>query len=123
MIRELALVGLGGAAGSILRYLASSIAARWQLQQFPVGTFFVNITGCLLTGVLFGYLSSTGIAHQHIRLLFIIGFCGGFTTFSAFALENMLLMEQHNTTAAILYILVSIIAGLGAVWLGLALSR
>lgn len=123
MLKQILLVGLGGGVGSILRYLTSVLTQKYNTGLFPLATFTVNIIGCLLIGLLIGVLGSNIQGNQNLRLLFVTGFCGGYTTFSAFAVENFtLLQDQHYGTAA-LYIGASVVGGLIAVWLGYMLTK
>lgn len=122
LIKSIILVGLGGGIGSILRYLTSFVCNKYLPSQFPWGTFIVNILGCLLIGILLGLLSRNN-SSQDLKLLFITGFCGGYTTFSAFAAENITLIQSNHLAIAILYIAASILAGLLAVWAGLYLVK
>jgi CrcB protein len=123
MIKSILLVGLGGAVGSMLRYLTSILINKYTNSHFPWATFTVNILGCFLIGLLFGMLEKQQIASQNIKLLFITGFCGGYTTFSAFSIENVSLLQGQHSLVAFAYMAASIIAGLGAVWLGLFIAR
>jgi CrcB protein len=123
MIKQLLLVGLGGGIGSILRYLTSVVTARYYNSAFPLATFLINILGCVAIGLLLGFFSRNNADTQNLRLLFITGFCGGYTTFSAFAAENMMLLQQQNYFTMALYTLASVIIGLLAVGLGLMLAR
>jgi CrcB protein len=122
MIKAVLLVGFGGAIGSIFRYLSNMWVARHFLHIFPLATLLVNIIGCLLIGLLVGIFEKNQLNSRELQYLFITGFCGGFTTFSAFALENVLLLQSH-TALAFLYTALSIVVGVGAVWLGLYLSQ
>lgn len=123
MIKQLVLVGLGGAVGSILRYVISVLSIRWFSTSFPVGTFTVNILGSLLLGLVMGYLIKINTDSEQIRLLIGVGFCGGFTTFSTFAYENITMLQQNNYLQFFSYALLSLILGLLAILLGLWLSK
>ena len=123
MIRTLIFVGLGGGAGSIFRYLISVTANKHFHASFPWGTFAVNILGCLLVGVLLGIFERQQLTNPDLKFLFITGFCGGFTTFSTFASENINLFQSGQTLTAILYIVSSVIVSLLAVWLGFILTK
>lgn len=123
MFKSILLVGLGGAVGSILRYLSSLFVTRYFNSVFPLATFTVNIIGCFLIGLIFGYMEKEQITNDTIKYLFITGFCGGYTTFSTFAIENVGLMQSQNTLSAFAYIAASIITGLFAVWLGLLIFK
>jgi CrcB protein len=122
MIKAIFLIGIGGAAGSILRYLTNLWVARSFLHIFPLATLLVNVIGCLLIGLLVGVFDRQQVSNRELQYLFITGFCGGFTTFSAFSLENVLLLQSH-ASLAVFYIVASILLGIGAVWFGLYLSR
>ena len=117
MIRNLLLVALGGAVGSVLRYLLSR-----KNTSFPWGTFAVNILGSLLIGLLVG-LVSKGVLSPEMKLLMVTGFCGGFTTFSTFANESFGMMKAGDVLQMVLYVGVSVVIGILAVWGGMALSN
>lgn len=118
MVKNMLLVGLGGGVGSMLRYLSTHGLYKLIEKPFPIGTLFVNVLGCFLAGVVSGLLLKMG-GNEHIRLLLMVGFCGGFTTFSAFAHESMSMIQNGNYLGLLLYISLSIITGLVAVWLGM----
>lgn len=122
-MKTLFLVGLGGGIGSILRYLASVLTSKLLHSGYPAGTFIVNILGCFIAGCLIAFLEQRQVVDSHWKFLFITGFCGGFTTFSAFSVETMHLFESGQVFLGIGYVAASILLGLCAVWLGLALVR
>lgn len=122
-MKQVLFVGLGGAAGSILRYLTSVVTLKFYSASFPVATFIVNVIGCFLAGLIFGSITQESADAQNLKVLLLTGFCGGFTTFSAFALENVRLMDSGNLSTAVLYTIASIAAGLLAAWLGLSIAR
>lgn len=123
MIKNLFLVAIGGASGSVLRYLVHWIVARKSLSTFPYQTLIVNIVGCLLIGLLIGYLSRFQNENESLKLLLITGFCGGFTTFSAFGLENMNMIQNQNYQLAFIYTSLSLVLGILAVSLGIFISK
>lgn len=123
MLKEILLVGLGGGAGSILRYLTSrSVVRIFNTEWYFLGTFAVNVIGCFLIGLFTGWLLSQYSDNQLLKFLFITGFCGGYTTFSAFAFENLRLIEMGQWTFFTGYVLASVIFGVGAVWMGIRLT-
>lgn len=117
-------VGTGGFLGSVARYILSySIQTRVE-HGFPFGTFTVNIIGCFLIGLLIGLsLSKPGSMSDNSRLFLSTGFCGGFTTFSAFSAETFSLLDKGDTSLALVYMLSSVIAGLLATWAGILITR
>ena len=123
MIRVALAVAVGGAAGSVMRFLVASwVAGNWP-RYFYLGTFAVNIIGCLLIGLLSGlFLTRTDLPLE-LRTGLITGVLGGFTTFSSFSLEIMKLMEGGRTPEALGYLALSIMGGLLAAWAGLSLAR
>ena len=114
------LVALGGAVGSIARYKLSGWVLHLTLDwRFPAGTFTVNVIGCLLAGVLAGLAEKHDLLSPQARLLLFTGVLGGFTTFSAFGLETMHLLRRGDLLVAAANIVLSVVAGLLALWLGL----
>ena len=123
MIKSILMVGLGGGAGSMLRYLIQRWIQNYIVPAFPIGTFIINIAGCFLVGLFWGWFSRNINWNEEIKLLLITGFCGGFTTFSAFTLESMGLLKEHKTNLFLLYIAGSVLAGLLATYTGLRLAK
>ncbi|MBZ4657169.1 MAG: fluoride efflux transporter CrcB [Bacteroidota bacterium] len=120
MFRDILFVGIGGGIGSIMRFLTSRFTARLVAAQWLfLGTLAANLIGCFLIGILSGWMLSHMPDNQSFRLLFIVGFCGGYTTFSTFAFENYRLIEMNQWGILLLYLLASIVLGIIAVWLGM----
>lgn len=117
------LVGLGGSAGSILRYLCQKWINESYQHNFPLATFLVNVFGCLLIGVLYALGEKGNILSPQTRLLLITGFCGGFTTFSTFAFENMNLLRIGDNFYFALYAVGSVVLGIVAVYVGSLLIK
>ncbi len=120
-------VALGGGIGALLRYQAGRWMTHWLgapvMSAFPFATLAVNTLGSLLMGVLAGWLMKQGPGEDHLRLLLGIGLLGGFTTFSAFSLEMVLLIERGQFLFAGLYALLSIGLGVTGLLVGLSLTR
>jgi CrcB protein len=116
---QVLLVALGGAIGSVARYGAGVAMARVLGLAFPWGTLAVNVVGGLAMGLLFARI---GPEDENMRLLLGVGLLGGFTTFSAFSLETVRLME-HQPGLALTYALASVILSVGACGLGVSLGR
>ncbi len=118
MVKLFFIIGLGGAIGSFLRYCTGLLFAKWHLSAFPYATLTVNITGCFIIGLLFSSSEKYQWLSVNWRLFLITGFCGGFTTFSTFAYENIKLLQEGNTTYFILYSIISYAVSLLAVVAG-----
>ncbi len=121
-MKAIILVGLGGGVGSIFRYLTSVWLNKYVHGSFPFATFMANVLGCLVIGLLIGLFQRSQVFSQDLRLLLIPGFCGGYTTFSAFAAENVSLIQYNQPFMALSYVVLSVLAGLLAVWLGLVIA-
>ena len=123
MIRLALIVGIGGFLGSSSRFLVQQLFARFMPSIGVAGTFTANILGCLLIGLLMGLVSQQKVITPQISLLLIGGFCGGFTTFSAFALENTNFILDNQNGQAALYIGLSIAIGLLATYAGMLIGK
>lgn len=123
MIKNILLVGLGGGVGSIARYLFYKWFAENFPHNFPWGTFLINLTGCFFIGLLYAVSEKTTLLSPQSRLLLITGLCGGFTTFSAFAFENLTLLRSGDNLYFLLYSIGSVILGIAAVFAGIALIK
>lgn len=122
MIRIL-LVGVGGFAGTLLRYWLSGLIARRYGETFPLGTLLVNALGCFLAGFIFYFLYDRLLTSPTSRSVVFIGLLGGFTTFSSFALQSFTLLRDGELFLALLNITISNVLGLSLVWLGYSLAR
>lgn len=120
---NIVLVAAGGAIGSVLRYLVGLAAARSLGPAFPFGTLTVNLVGGFLIGLVAGVFAMRAEAPQELRVFLITGCLGGFTTFSAFSLDVVTLLERGDSGLAALYLLVSVGFSIAAVFAGLALMR
>ena len=115
-------IGIAGALGTITRYLIASTIDRGLASSFPAGTVVVNALGCLLAGVLIAVISQRFPQSEVASSILMIGFLGGFTTFSAFALQTFTLFSKGQLILALTNLLVSNIVGVLAVWAGYSLA-
>ncbi len=120
-------VAIGGGIGSLLRYqlgrMLTQIFGPQAMMAFPWATLAVNVIGSMAMGVLVGWLARHGQAGEQFRLLIGVGLLGGFTTFSSFSLELMVLIERGQAGQAFVYAAVSVLAGLSALYIGLIAMR
>lgn len=123
MIKTILYIAIGGAIGSVLRYITSVLVSKFWSDHFPLATFIANILGCFLIGLFMGYLLKNQLEDSNLKWFLITGICGGFTTFSTFSMDNYLLMQNQNAFLAFGNILLSITLGLFAVWMGLFITK
>lgn len=119
---NLVLIALGGAAGSVLRYLVGGAVQHLSPRGFPIGTLSVNVLGCLLIGMLAQVFLNTQ-ATAPMRALLMVGFCGGFTTFSAFTHETAGLLEGGEYSRAAIYVFLSVTLSIAATFAGMGAVR
>ena len=122
-MKAILFVGLGGAIGSICRYLVQIGVTKIITLTFPLGTFIVNITGCFIIGILYGLVLKQPWFTVEWRLFLITGICGGYTTFSSFSYESVSLVNNGNYLYFILYVGLSVMIGLLATWGGSLLFK
>ena len=115
LLKNIVLVGAGSCIGGIFRYLISVLMNG---KGFPWGTLTVNLLGCLFIGVLWGWFSKVGNATGSLALFLTVGFCGGFTTFSTFSKEALVMLQQGNFWLFAAYSSISVVAGLFFVAVG-----
>jgi CrcB protein len=121
---KLLMVGLGGFIGSVSRYLVSGFFYKiFGETWFPYGTLAVNVIGCLLIGFLTGVSENRQIFNPEMRLLIFIGLLGGFTTFSTFGYEVFSFTRDSQLLSAGVNLVLHLVMGLGAVWIGYSLSK
>lgn len=123
MLKTLLLVGSGSFIGGVLRYLISKMLQLWAPSAFPLGTFVVNILGCLAIGLFYGLFERHHSVSTDLRLFLTVGFCGGFTTFSTFVNENFLLLRQGDFTLTAVYAALSLLTGLLMLYAGQTLIK
>ncbi len=121
MLRDILMVGAGSFLGGAARY-GVSLLMRTVGGGFPWGTFTVNIVGCLLIGLLWGYTSRSAQLPAWLSLFLMVGFCGGFTTFSTFSKESLALLQSGSYTAFVLYAVGSVVLGIAAVAVGVMMA-
>lgn len=123
MIRNLLLIGAGSFIGGICRFLCQQLVQKHFPSSIPLGTLSVNIIGCFLIGVLYGLSTRGNILSPELRLFAATGFCGGYTTFSSFAYENIILMQNGQFFYTAVYIILSVVVGFTAVYAGLLFTE
>lgn len=119
---KLLLVAGGGALGSAARYLVGNLVQGWLGSGFPWGTFFVNVSGSFVIGVVLGLFENSGLSNE-ARLFLAVGVLGGYTTFSTFSHDTLRLLEAGSFAPAFLNAVGQLVAGLAAVYAGMLLSR
>ncbi len=115
LFKNFLLVALGGAIGSVLRYSTSLL---FTVKDFPVATLIVNIIGSFVIGIVIAFSIKDQQFLNNWKVFLATGICGGFTTFSAFSAENIMLLQNGKYNLALLYSIISVIAGIAAAWLG-----
>jgi len=117
------LVGLGGALGAIARYLLSGYVLHHSTDwKFPLPTFLVNVLGCLVAGILAGFVVKQEWFSEQHRLFLFTGILGGFTTFSAFGVETVHLLRDGHIGITALYVGLSVVVGIGSLWLAMQIA-
>jgi len=118
MLKAMLIAGLGGFVGTCLRFLTGKLCHVITASAFPYGTFTVNMLGSFIIGIFFGMAEKTNLISPQMNVLLITGFCGGFTTFSSFADDMYLMVQQKQWLWFGLYTGLSLLLGLLLVWLG-----
>jgi CrcB protein len=117
------MIALGGAAGALARYQVAAMIQARVPAGFPWGTFVVNISGCLVMGIVMTLLTERFVAHPNWRFLVPIGFIGAYTTFSTFELETFRAVSERAFLIGVANVLGSVLAGYLALWGGVVLAR
>lgn len=123
MIRQLVFVAAGGALGSVARYLLGLTLNAALPMRFPLATFVVNASGSFLIGVMYVLIAEKGVLHPDWRSVAMVGFLGGFTTFSTFSLETVTLLENGFALHALANVALGCAACVGSAWLAMTLTR
>ena len=118
MFYNVLFVALGGALGSVARFLISKATQSVCTLSFPIATLIVNVLGCFIIGLLYSIFERNATIDSNIRLMLTVGFCGGFTTFSTFINESFNLIGNDNFVVSAIYIGLSVVLGFIGVWLG-----
>ena len=116
-------VAVGSAVGGVARFALASLVQQRAGPNFPLGTLVVNISGSFVLGFVLRYALGTQAISPEVRALLTTGFCGGYTTFSTFTYDTMLLLEDGQTSRAGLYVLLSVALSLAGAWLGILGGR
>lgn len=122
-MREIALVFFGGGLGSVVRFTLGKWINTLHQQSFPWGTFVVNVIACLAVGFVIGIADHKQIISPNARIFWVIGFCGGFSTFSTFSIETLNLFQNGFTVSSILYISASVLICIVATYSGLLIGE
>jgi CrcB protein len=122
-MRALLFVGIGGGLGSIFRYAISVFIGKHVPLAFPMGTLLVNLSGCFLIGVFYSMIARNAAFNPDWRLFLITGICGGYTTFSTFSYDGLILLKQGSSLSLMIYVLGSVVGGLLATFAGVALFK
>ena len=120
---RIALVGLAGLVGTLCRYWLSGVVARRYGETFPAGTLAVNVLGCFLIGFLYFMFEERYVAGPAARTVVLVGFLGGFTTFSSYGLQTFTLLRDGEVAYAAANVVASNVLGLLTVWAGYALAK
>lgn len=120
---KISAVAIGGAFGAVARYLVNVSPLATVFQNFPLPTFVINVTGSFLIGFMLILLTDRFEVSEAVRMAVIVGFLGAFTTFSTFEMEIYGLASERDVSTALLYTLLSVIAGFVAVFAGVRLAR
>ena len=122
-MRPLLFVGIGGGIGSMFRYLISVFVGRHVPIVFPFGTFLVNCSGCFLIGMFYSLATKYTGFNPEWRLFLITGVCGGYTTFSTYSYDGLVLLRQGSNLSFLLYVIGSVVLGLLATFAGAAIFK
>lgn len=117
------IIGTGSFLGGVSRFIVSRMVQNSADSAFPFGTLVVNILGCLIIGIVYGVADRGTLITPEMRLFLAVGFCGGFTTFSAFAAENIAMLRDGNVLYFALYAGISVFLGVLATWSGNVLTK
>lgn len=122
-MKTLLLIFAGGGLGSVARFLLGKWVTGLHQLNFPLGTLVVNVVACFVLGVIVGMADHKQMLSADTRIFWAVGFCGGFSTFSTFSYETLLLIQQPNVVSGLLYVVTSVALCVGATVVGVMLAR
>lgn len=123
MLKTILVVGAGGFLGSIARYLTQLLIEKFLHSTFPWGVFTANVAGCFIVGLVFAIADRGGLLTPEWRIFLTVGFCGGFTTFSSFSYNNLIMLTENSYFYFFSNIFLNLFFGLFAVYLGIVVVR
>jgi CrcB protein len=123
MLKNILIVGAGGFIGSVMRYLVQIFVEKGLVSTFPWGTFVANVLGSFIIGVVFAFAEKGNLMSVEWRMFLAVGICGGFTTFSSFAFNNLMMIEERSIGQLFFNVGGSLFFGILAVYLGIILVR
>ena len=123
LLKTKLIIALGGALGSVARFMLSKLISESSTTSFPLSTLVVNVLGCLIIGFVYALFDNKENASVALKQFLTIGFCGGFTTFSTFSNESFNLYQLQHFTQLVLYITASVVLGFLAIALGATLGQ
>ena len=123
MLKAIFIVGAGGFLGSVARYLTQILAERILHSSFPWGTLVANVAGCFIIGLVYALSEKGNLLTPEWRIFMTVGFCGGFTTFSAFAYNNLTMLAENNLLQLLANVGLNLFLGTAAVYLGVVAIR
>lgn len=123
MLRTILIVGTGGFIGSVMRYLVQVLVEKGISSTFPWGTFVANIAGSFIIGIVFAFAEKQNLMSAEWRIFLAVGVCGGFTTFSSFAYNNLIMLGERSFVQLLWNVGGSLFFGILAVYLGIILVR
>ena len=123
MLKTILFIGLGSFTGGVLRFLMSRWLQHLVLGAFPLGTFVVNVLGCLAIGLFYGLFEQGNLMNPNLKMFLTVGLCGGFTTFSTFMNENFLLAKDENFFYMALYVMLSLLVGFFMLYVGHMITK
>ena len=123
MLKSALIVAIGGGIGSVARFALSQLVVKYSQGTFPWATLWVNLLGCLVIGLLYGFIEKGTLISYEWRLFLAVGICGGFTTFSTFSNEGLILIKSGEFLSFAIYTSVSVLIGIFLVFVGYSIPN